>query len=104
MRITSFIKRQHVFTATSFKIKGSKVLCVASDGSNREFLLRDLVWYSDKNKNGCYRICHLVKDEVSGGQVKKVAESDREGFAVVTLPDKTKLNINKKLHKLYRTD
>jgi len=100
MRLTTFVMRQHVFTATSFAIKGEKVKCVASDGSDVTFPVKRLVWFSKLGQN--HRVCYLVKTEITGVQVKRVGKERMPGFVDVVLDDGTHLTVNKKRHILHK--
>lgn len=102
MRITTFQWQLRVFTAKSYRIKKDVVECIASDGEDRSFPLKDLVWINKLRKNS--RICYRVKQEVSGVQIKSIGTAEIEGFSTAVLPDGTKLLVNRKLNTLYKKD
>lgn len=82
------------------KIKNGRVDCVAADGEARSFPLTHLVWAEELENS--YRVCHLVKDEIAGMQIKKLGKEVLPGFVQVTLPTGSRMMVNKRRHKLYK--
>lgn len=82
------------------KIKKKQVECVAADGQPRSFPLTHLVWAEELENS--YRVCHLVKDEIAGTQIKKLGKEVMPGFVQVTLPNGSRMIVNKRRHRLYK--
>jgi hypothetical protein len=106
MRITTFQWQIRVFTAKAYKIKNDMVECIVSDGEDRSFPLKDLVWLNElkRGKHVRFRVCCRVKQEVSGVQINSISLAEIEGFSTAVLPDGSKLLVNRKLNTLYKKD